>query len=280
MLTSLIIHLKSTAAANLPASLGRAAHALLLRLIDAQEPALAQELHDRPGLKPYTASNLVIGQRQSGSLQVQAGQSGWLRFTGLTGPVSQILQALAAEPPRTVELDGHHFEVAGASLDPAHHPWAGRISYQELAAPYLLAGQSAAGHRPSLRLDFTSPTTFRSQGRYIPLPLPELVFGSLLDRWQAWAPIALPPELRRFAAEAVALSRYDLRTRSLPYKQGGQAEAGRSGMTIVGFTGQATFTALNRDRYWLSLLHLLAAFAFYSGVGYQTGVGLGQVRRG
>jgi CRISPR/Cas system endoribonuclease Cas6 (RAMP superfamily) len=48
--------------------------------------------------------------------------------------------------------------------------------------------------------------------------------------------------------------------------------------TIISFMGEVTFTALNRDRYWLSVLHLLAAFAFYSGVGYQTAAGLGQTR--
>jgi len=36
---------------------------------------------------------------------------------------------------------------------------------------------------------------------------------------------------------------------------------------------------LTQDRYWLNVLHLLAAFAFYSGVGYQTTSGLGQVRQ-
>jgi CRISPR-associated endoribonuclease Cas6 len=118
-------------------------------------------------------------------------------------------------------------------------------------------------------LEFASPTTFRSQGQYLPLPLPELVFGSLLDRWQAFAPIALHPDLRRFAAEAVVLGRYHLRTRGMPYKQGGMQ---------IGFTGEATFVVLNRDRYWLNVLHLLAAFAFYSGIGYQTGAGLGQAR--
>jgi CRISPR-associated endoribonuclease Cas6 len=148
-----------------------------------------------------------------------------------------------------------------------------------LAAPYLLGGQQRVS--PRVALEFVSPTTFRSQGRYLPLPLPELVFGSLLDRWQRFSPIALHPEVRRFAAEAVALSRYELRTRGLPYKQGGKPAEGQEsrGSMQIGFMGQVVFTALNRDRYWLNVLHLLAAFAFYSGVGYQTGVGLGQGRK-
>jgi CRISPR-associated endoribonuclease Cas6 len=221
-----------------------------------------------------------MGRREQGVLEVQAGQTGWLRFTGLTGEVSGHLLGLAVEPPETVELDGRSFTVTGATTDPAAHPWAGEISYQDLAAPFLLGGQRRIA--PSIPLEFVSPTTFRSQGRYVPLPLPELVFGSLLDRWQRFAPIALSPEVRRFAAEAVALSRYQLRTRGLPYKQGIKLGEGQKtrGTVQIGFTGQVVFVALNRDRYWLNVLHLLAAFAFYSGVGYQTGTGLGQVRAG
>jgi CRISPR-associated endoribonuclease Cas6 len=164
-------------------------------------------------------------------------------------------------------MDGYALTVTGATLDSNEHPWAGQISYQDLAAPFLLGGQASPDRK--VQLEFVSPTTFRSQGRYIPLPLPELVFGSLLDRWQAFAPIALSPEVRRLAAEAVALARYQTQTRGLPFKAGGMQ---------IGFTGQVVFAALTHDRYWLNVLHLLARFAFYSGVGYQTTTGLGQVR--
>jgi CRISPR-associated endoribonuclease Cas6 len=267
MLTSLVLQLKAPAAARLPATLGRAAQALALRLIESRDAALAQELHDSQGPKPLTASNLVMGSRAQGTLQLEAGQSGWLRLTGLTETVSQHLLALSQAPPPAIELDGCPLTVTGATLSPADHPWAGQTSYQALAAPYLLGDYGAPDRR--VGLEFASPTTFRSQGRYIPLPLPELVFGSLLERWQRFAPIALHPELRRFAAEAMSLSRYRLRSRSIPSKEPG---------TQIGFTGQAVFIALSQDRYWLNVIHLLAAFAFYSGVGYQTGAGLGQAR--
>lgn len=232
-----------------------------------QSVTLAGELHSGERPRPYTVSNLVMGKRARGAVQLEARQGGWLRLTGLTEAVRGCLQAVAAKPPETVELDGHSLIVAGATLDSAVHPWAGQTTYQALAAPFLLGGLPNLSNR--IDLEFASPTTFRSQGHYVPLPLPEFVFGSLLDRWQAFAPIALHPDTRRFANEAVVLAKYHLRTRGVPYKQGGMQ---------IGFTGEATFLALDRDRYWLNVLHLLAAFAFYSGVGYQTGAGLGQVK--
>lgn len=266
MLTSLVLRVRIDQATRLPAELGRASQALLLRLIQARDAALSARLHDGEGPRPYTASNLVLGRRVQGSLIAAPEESGWLRFTGLTEEVSACLCRLADDPPEVVDMDGCPLRVVGATLDATQHPWAAQSDYQTLATRHLLAGETPSAR---LTLEFASPTTFRSSGRYVPMPLPELVFGSLLERWQAFAPVALSPEVRRFAAEMVVVSRYMLRTRSLPAKEGG---------LHIGFIGQVTFHTLNRDRYWLSVLNLLADYAFFSGVGYGTAVGLGQVR--
>ncbi|MBX3015615.1 MAG: CRISPR system precrRNA processing endoribonuclease RAMP protein Cas6 [Caldilineaceae bacterium] len=39
------------------------------------------------------------------------------------------------------------------------------------------------------------------------------------------------------------------------------------------------FGALGGDRYWLATLNMLADFAFYSGVGVKTTIGMGQAWR-
>jgi len=46
----------------------------------------------------------------------------------------------------------------------------------------------------------------------------------------------------------------------------------------VGAVGQVSFTTFSFDRYWMSVLHALAAFSFYSGVGVLTAQGMGQCR--
>lgn len=46
-----------------------------------------------------------------------------------------------------------------------------------------------------------------------------------------------------------------------------------------GFMGSCTYAFLVKDRYWMGLIHMLAAFAFYSGVGKKTTMGMGQCRR-
>jgi len=76
-------------------------------------------------------------------------------------------------------------------------------------------------------------------------------------------------DVRRYAAEMVGLAHYRLQTRMLPTKAGGRQ---------VGCVGEATYAALNADRYWLSALRALAEYAFYAGVGAMTTQGLGQAR--
>ncbi|MCB8965739.1 MAG: CRISPR system precrRNA processing endoribonuclease RAMP protein Cas6 [Ardenticatenaceae bacterium] len=266
-LTALVLTLTPDRPITMSGHLGRASHAMLLRLLASADPALAQMLHDSNTAKPFTCSDLIGGERvDKNARRFTPDKQAWLRLTGLTSTVSALLQLWATTPPEKVELDGAVFTVQTATIDPAVHPWAGQTSCEALSAPHLLAQQSPAYR---LSLEFASPTTFRSQGRSLPVPMPEWVFGSLLDRWNAFATVQLPTETRRFAAECVVLSRYRLHTRAVPYKD----------IVQMGCVGWGDFVALQHDRYWNSVLNLLADFAFYSGVGYQTTVGLGQVRR-
>jgi len=265
-LVSLVFTLTAPQAVTLPRHLGRASHALLLRLIGARDPALAAELHEGSGPRPFTCSGLVGGRGQGDSLLLGAGEEAWLRFTGLNGAVSGHLLALAQEPPNAVELDGVALRVAGATVDPAEHTWAGRGEYRDL----LAVGDGAAdGRARRVTLRFASPTTFRSQGVNMPVPLPYLVYGSLLGRWQAYSPVAVSGEFRRYAEEMVALARYRLRTRVVRTKAGGMQ---------VGFVGEASFVALSADRYWVAVLRALTGYAFYAGVGALTAQGMGQAR--
>jgi CRISPR-associated endoribonuclease Cas6 len=185
--------------------------------------------------------------------------------------VSQGLQQmLIHDPPATWELDHHAFEVVETICDAARHPWSGTSSYETLAAAQLLRGDALPRQ---VTLDFASPTAFKSKEMHIPVPMPALVFGSLVERWNSFSPVTVSPELRRFGDERVAISRYKLESRPVPSKPG----AGKGGLRMGG-VGRVTYTALGGDRYWLGLLHMLAAFALYSGVGVQTSVGMGQVR--
>ena len=271
MLTSLVLSLTPTEPLNLPRDLGRATHALFYMLLAQHDPALAEATHASDGLKPFTCSNVFGGQRQGQSLLAQPGEALWLRYTGLSADISAFLSGplfqAGEQRVQTVELDGSTLQVTGATLDPAQHPRASQTSYEALAAPYLLSRERSDS---LVSLRFVSPTAFRARDQNLPLPLSGSVFGSLADKWNAFAPIALPDEVRRFADECLAISQFRGRTRMLH---------GKNGNKQIGFVGHVHYRATNKDRYWISLINLLADYAWYAGVGYQCTQGMGQVRR-
>lgn len=315
-LVSAVVRLRpvrAEAGAGAVRSYGRAAHALLLDALRQADPGLAAELHDSPGLKPFTVSDLIgysprRGPSTGSGHGLETGRSYSLRFTGLTRAVSMAIQSAVSSGPLAagsmIRLAEDVFEVEGEGQNPnfkfqisnsqpqsadaggpeSRNPksqirdpkseipnpqsaWATAATYESLSAPWLL-GRAAPSFRVALR--FASPTTFKSNEKHVPVPLPGLVFGSLLEKWNAFAPVALPPEARRFAEECMALSGFELRSRPAYLKDGS---------VRVGAVGAARYTAINRDRYWLSVMNLLADFALFAGVGAGTTMGLGQARR-
>jgi len=268
MLLSLVLKLTPKMDMALPLNLGRASHALFLSLVAAQDAGLAERLHQPGGPKPFTCSSLTgIGRPTSSTIELKKGQEHWLRLTSIDKGLSiLLLESCLPNLPKEVELADGSFLVLGATTDPEEHPWAGKTSYEELVRKYLLDSRAPEDR---IGFAFVSPTTFRSKGMNIPLPLPQLVFGSLLEKWNSFSPIALSPDLKRFASECWAISRYRIRTRTLHFQN----------VLHVGFVGHCQYVALNKDQYWLRASNLLAEFAFYAGVGYQTTVGMGQTRK-
>ncbi len=269
-LISLLLTLQP-AATDVPRTLplwwGRAAHQLLLDLVERINPELAGQLHQQSQLRPFTVSNLMGHFTLNG---FTAGGSYTLRFTAFSAALStcfeQMLAAGMLLPGQTLMLDYLPFTISSITTDATTNPWAGKTNYASLAAPWLSAAQMPA-RRVALR--FGSPTGFKSHDLAMPLPLPELVFGSLLNKWNAYAPITFSDEVRRFARECLAVSRFELSSRSIPVKDLGLR---------FGAVGMVSYHAVNPDRYWLSIINTLAAFSCFGGVGAATSYGMGQTR--
>jgi len=269
-LISVVLHLRPAEAPreDAPRWWGRAAHALLLQVVAAADGDLARRLHEPSELpRPFTVSTLM-GPKASRGLEAEATYR--LRFTAFQPEVAALLAAAVAPsgllaPGNTVELDHIPFRILPPPEAPT--PWEAATTYTDLASPWLTARKMPPRR---WRLQFASPTAFHSGGLTVPFPLPRLVFGSLLHRWNAYAPVALPAEeTLRFATEAVAVTRYRLQTRSVPLKNGGLR---------IGAVGEAVYRAIPFDRYWMSMMQVLASFALFSGVGAGATMGLGQAR--
>jgi len=138
-------------------------------------------------------------------------------------------------------------------------PWCGKATWREL--------WGSEPHK-EVELVFATPTTFKAGDLDLPLPIPRLVFGNLLRKWNAFSPYPLDVPLQEIERK-VALAEARIHTK--PFYDG------RS--HIVGFVGRARFRTLRGSSPELvRAVSTLAQFAFFAGVGRKTTHGMGLVR--
>lgn len=121
-------------------------------------------------------------------------------------------------------------------------------------------------------LDVISPLYFSRNGRDLPLPEPELIVRSLLNRWDRYAPLplAIPESVRRGLLSTVYL-----------VAMNGSTMAGSVGRTTTqtGFVGTVELGITRQaDDTVAALFAALVHFADIAGIGAQTAHGFGAVR--
>jgi CRISPR-associated endoribonuclease Cas6 len=288
-LFSLLLRLHPIAPGYVSPSSGTQMQAAFLDLIRQSDPALAAWLHAPNQRRPYTLSLLQgfnhLSQEQLSEamannqpLPVMPGQVYWLRITMLDAEIfgSFVRYLFMKAHGLTLRVGDTHFEVSRVinTPDPQQSTlsWAAYSSFAELHAM-----QSVQKH---YEFEFATPTAFskgqRAWGKQLLLfPTSSLVFENLARQWEIFAPTHLrlgdltPQDIAIWCDEHVLVSYYTLSTRYLSSSKFGH----------VGFLGHVTYEVKGEPSAsvarWLSPL---ARLALFSGIGYKTTMGMGQVR--
>ncbi len=224
-------------------------HGAFLGLLSQGDRALGRLFHmPRLGQRPFTLHPLG-NPRTTGRVRLRVAvmipeifARFWSRWERRGGIPLKLGKSLLE--PVSLSLDG---------------PWCGSCSWEDLLT---------TEPRKEVELAFATPTAFRAGDLDLPLPVPRLVFGGLLRKWDAFSPHPLGitrEELER----KVALADARIHTRAF--------YDGRS--HIVGFVGRARFRVLRgASTELLRAVNTLAQFSFYAGVGRKTTHGMGLVR--
>jgi CRISPR-associated endoribonuclease Cas6 len=274
-LLSLVLHLQPTHDDDIPGWTGRAVYAWFLDSLNRLDPALSKTVHDESGLKPFTVSSL-IGVGREEVIRLRRAQTYRMRLTTLHPDLTRLV--LNGLLPRWlaegITLHDQPFRVLAAVTDSAVEPWAGLTSYADLFGQVGLNPFRRKLPR-TLHFTFGAPTAFNKTvgesgvKQQINLPQPELVFGSLYERWKRYATVELHPDLLNFVRECVVVAYHQIETQRVSFERASKG-------TVTGFVGRVGFQVAVADTFWLRQLATLTAFALYSGVGIRTGMGLGQ----
>src|SRR5262249_24296261 len=112
-------------------------------------------------------------------------------------------------------LNGTEAKIIG--LQRENHPWCGKSSFEVLAQQSLTPDESRNGEIENLRWEFATTKEFHKCGLSMPIPIPSLVFGSLIQAWDQFSPLPLPLTMGSFVERHVGVSRHRISTRLVKF---------------------------------------------------------------
>ena len=259
---------------------GKSLHALFLNLVSSVDTELGDRLHDNQANKAFTLSPL---QRENTPTRlswkhlkpIAPGTPCWWRISLLDDPLfSQLSQLwLNLNPQQPWHLGPANLHINSVLGTPqSAQPWANFCSYAQLY-------EQASSTTRKLSFQFFTPTAFR-QGKYdSSMPTAERVFGSLLRRWNYYSGLDFPKEILSHLQD----SSFSVRTEIAVDPRGQFQHTGAKTNPCNHFTGcvgKVSFQILGKvNSLTIQQLNTLADFAFYSGVGRKTPMGMGIARR-
>lgn len=265
ILASLIFTLRIENQAALPMSHGRLLHAAFLGMIQQQAPDLSQQLHDSNYLS-FSVGMLRIKdiEPDHGNYHFGTGDKVSWRVTTLS---DELLAAISKiKPGHKLRIGAVNASVLCIASKPEEHRDAVITSTANILDK---AKQLKDTFRITMR--FTSPATFRYYDTYYPAPRPDLVFGSIVDKWNH---IGTDYTIELEAVKQIALAHL------IP--DNWQGSTRRVNITkdrgITAFDGLVSFNLATLPPEYRQLFVTLAAFAEFSSVGSYTGQGMGQVK--
>jgi CRISPR-associated endoribonuclease Cas6 len=260
-LVGLVLELTPCTASYLYAQYAIGLHAWFLAQVQQTDPDLSQFLHDEQSEKAFTISGLSGELVTSGKdFQILPDRIYRWYITGLSLRVVQWLSQWLQNLPEQIDLRNAPLLIR--SWDIAFPP----TTYLKLLTADLPI-------QSTIKLSFTSPTSFRSKGHHFPLPVPENVFHSYLRRWNNFSGTQVDQdEFLNWIEENVIIIRHKVESKKVA--------AGKKGM-VTGFTGAVEF-GLGRSAHncpdFVQLFYALGRLAPYCGTGHKTTFGLGQTR--
>lgn len=265
---------------------GKHLHALFLNLVSSVDRDLGDRLHANTANKSFTLSPLQIAQdrkrdRHNPLLQWQHNRSiapgtpCWWRVSlldeALFGALNSLWLNLNPQHPWHLgPADLQITSILGTPQSTQH--WANCCNYDQLY------GQASQQER-KITLHFCTPTAFRQGGHDSALPTRELIFGSLLRRWNHYS----PRPFSEVCLQVLYPSSFDLRTAVVVDPRQQFAHTGAAAHPcnqFIGCVGKLTFQILGKvEAQTIQQINTLADFALYAGVGRKTTMGMGMVRR-
>ena len=239
---------------------GKILHGVFYELLQKASAVKGDEVHSVEGLKPFSTA-LLLSERQRRAESIRAGEELKVRFTFLDDAIYPLLaRYFLSTPDLGFELVRTELTVSRILSTPqSGEEWAGCTSFAELYA-------NASDSEKQFSFHFATPAFFKRGGGpaypdlIVPLPLPDLVFGSLLRNWNQFSPSSFVEAnlLKEMCSHHLEMTHHRITSQlaRLVFQRGdGQYRT----TTFPGFVGSCSFRLVElHDRSIIKTLNMLA----------------------
>lgn len=262
-ISAAVLELSACESGFLPESHGRLLHAAFLNYICACDNSLSKRLHDESS-KSFSLSELAMKVKPVNKVyKISSGLKARWRICALGDVVGEVLSCLKIG--ESIRVGKINFKIDDIFCSPELFPGTGVTSSDELRD--YCASASAADR---VTIGFMSPASFRVDDKDYPFPKPELVFGSLADRWNRveGEQVYDTGKIKEIASAYLIPDNWKGETRRVYFGKGRE---------FTRFTGSFSYRLNLLPPEYRVLFAVLAEFGSYAGVGRLTAQGLGQV---
>lgn len=299
-LYALLLKLRPLECGTLMPFSGELVHAAFLDWVRVDAPEVAEWLHEGNKLRLFTCSSLRFplpttrvreAERENTHLPLDPTKIYTVRVTLLRGELFPLLyEALLRSDMSTrgtqrpfMRLGKQAFALEEVVTTDASG-WTGFTSYDALVEHVQTSKVSNA-----FGVEFASLTAFswtnKTYGNYYAnVPLPAYIFPMLAKRWQVVAPSALssvvqPEHIEHYVRnDGMILQDYELHSHIVTFPRHPQRGFVGTSRYMMRRASEDISSVENTSIAVQQQILLLARFAFYSGIGYKTAMGMGQVR--
>lgn len=266
MLSSFVIELETLEAIVLNGYGGEAIHGLFFEVLNNYSKKVAEYLHNGSNRqKPFSLSGILEKKpKTEGKIILESGEKASFRISILEEkllPDTLAAFGKALNLKTSLTLGNGKILLKNIHYKEGQNLWVRSSLYPKLF--------EEAQPDDKIQFKFFSPTSFRIRGNQCTLPGAYLIFGSLIDRWNSFSGITFDKSFTE-KLHTIYPSQFKLKSEIVNF----------SNYKVIGFKGVLEYR-LGKEfaRKEKKILNTLADFAFYSGIGYKTTMGMGQAVR-
>lgn len=266
MIGAIVYELQALNRDSIPEYNGQQLHGICFKILEEFSPDISTYIHEKMSIKPFTSAELELSTPKNTKNKRRYITEGELVYWRVTALTDDVLQAfLSVKPGQIFAIGNLQLRVEDVIISSDSRSDVGLIDPVDMVAECF-----SLPPVKQIIMNFHSVTSFRTGTNDFPWPLPEMVFGSLADKWEAMnMPGVIAAKTIRREAAAIIPGNWHGTSRKIIFSPK---------RSVIGFIGSFTYQVNNLNEEVRQAMLTLAAYAEFAGIGRWTAHGLGQVR--